>query len=125
MRVSVIGAGIAGLTCALELAERGVEVELLERAAQLGAGGCSWYAGGMLAPWCERESSPPLITRLGIESLRWWREHFPGTVERGTLPSVYSSIRVIGRAAKPGARRTVKLQRKALTRASCCQTTKN
>jgi len=85
VRVTVIGAGIAGLSCALELAERSVEVELLERSAQLAGGGCSWYAGGMLAPWCERESSEPLITRLGIESIRWWREHFPGTVERGTL----------------------------------------
>ena len=51
MRVTVIGAGVAGLTCALELAERGVAVEILERSAQLGAPGCSWFAGGMLAPW--------------------------------------------------------------------------
>jgi glycine oxidase len=107
MRVSVIGAGIAGLTCALELAERGVEVELLERAAQLGAGGCSWYAGGMLAPWCERESSPPLITRLGIESLRWWREHFPGTVERGTL--VVAHRRDVGELTQFG-RRTAEFE---------------
>ena len=31
MRVTVIGAGVAGLTTALELAERGCEVEVLER----------------------------------------------------------------------------------------------
>ena len=85
MQVSVIGAGVAGLTCALELAERGVAVEVLERAARLGAGSCSWFAGGMLAPWCEQENSGPLITRLGVESLRWWREHFADTVVRGTL----------------------------------------
>ena len=85
MRVSVIGAGIAGLACALELVERGAEVEVLERAAALPAAGCSWYAGGMLAPWCERESSEALIAELGAEGLAWWRRRFPGTVTRGTL----------------------------------------
>jgi len=85
VQVTVIGAGVAGLTCALELAERGVAVEVLERAPRLDGAGCSWFAGGMLAPWCERESSEPLIAELGAESLGWWRTHFPGTVARGTL----------------------------------------
>jgi glycine oxidase len=85
MRVAVIGAGIAGLACALELAERGAAVEVYERAAQPGTGGCSWFAGGMLAPWCERESAEPLIAQLGEESLPWWQRHFPGTVRNGTL----------------------------------------
>ena len=85
MRVSVIGAGVAGLACALELAERGASVTVLERAAALGAGGCSWFAGGMLAPWCELETSEPLISELGAESLEWWRQRFAGTVSRGTL----------------------------------------
>ncbi|TLY59313.1 MAG: FAD-dependent oxidoreductase [Gammaproteobacteria bacterium] len=85
MRVTVIGAGVAGLACALELAERGVSVEVLERGARLGAAGCSWYAGGMLAPWCELESSGPLIAQLGAESIPWWQERFPGTVVNGTL----------------------------------------
>jgi len=85
VQVTVIGAGVAGLTCALELAERGVAVEVLERNAQLGARGCSWFAGGMLAPWCELENSPALIAELGAESLPWWRERFAGTMTRGTL----------------------------------------
>lgn len=85
MRVTVIGAGVAGLTCALELAERGAEVEVLERASEPGGAGCSWFAGGMLAPWCELESSPPLVAGLGQEGLAWWREHFPGTSVNGTL----------------------------------------
>jgi glycine oxidase len=85
VQVTVIGAGIAGLTCALELAERGAAVELLERAAHLGAGSCSWFAGGMLAPWCERESSEALVAELGAESLGWWRARFPGVVVNGTL----------------------------------------
>jgi len=85
VRVTVIGAGVAGLACALELAERGVAVEILERSAQLGAPGCSWFAGGMLAPWCELESCDPLIARLGAESIPWWQERFAGTVVNGTL----------------------------------------
>jgi glycine oxidase len=85
MRVTVIGAGVAGLACAIELAERGAAVELLERAASLTAAGCSWYAGGMLAPWCELENGGPLVANLGEEGLGWWRRRFPGTVLRGTL----------------------------------------
>ncbi len=85
MRVAVIGAGVAGLTCALELAERGASVEVLERADELPAAGCSWFAGGMLAPWCELESATPLIAQLGAEGILWWRERFPETVANGTL----------------------------------------
>jgi glycine oxidase len=85
MRAIVIGAGVAGLACAVELAERGVTVEVLERGGRLGAACCSWYAGGMLAPWCERESAEPLVATLGVESLAWWAAKFPGTVLRGSL----------------------------------------
>jgi glycine oxidase len=89
VQVSVIGAGVAGLTCALELAERGVAVEVLERAARLAGAGCSWYAGGMLAPWCERESADTLIAQLGEESLKWWPERVPATQVNGTLVVVH------------------------------------
>ena len=85
MRALVLGAGVAGLACAVTLAERGVAVEVLERGERLGAAGCSWYAGGMLAPWCERESSEPEVTALGVESLAWWPSRFPGTLTRGSL----------------------------------------
>jgi len=84
-RVTVIGAGVAGLACAVELAERGAAVEVLERAAGLEGAGCSWYAGGMLAPWCELESATPLIARLGVEGIEWWRQRFPATRVTGTL----------------------------------------
>lgn len=85
MRVTVIGAGVAGLACAVELAERGAAVEVLERGARLGSSSCSWLAGGMLAPWCELASAEPLIARLGAESIAWWRDRFPGTVRNGSL----------------------------------------
>ena len=85
MRATVLGAGVAGLACAVELAERGARVEVLERATQLGEGGCSWYAGGMLAPWCELENAEALVAQLGHESLEWWRARFAGTLTRGSL----------------------------------------
>jgi glycine oxidase len=84
MRVAVIGAGVAGLACAVELAERGARVQLIERAASVGRG-CSWYAGGMLAPWCERENAEELIATLGAAGIDWWCRHVPATARRGTL----------------------------------------
>ncbi|HXS27103.1 MAG TPA: glycine oxidase ThiO [Steroidobacteraceae bacterium] len=83
--VTVAGAGVAGLTCAVELAERGARVEVLERAPTLGPACCSWFAGGMLAPWCELESAERLIAELGEESIGWWGERFSGTALRGSL----------------------------------------
>lgn len=85
MRVSVIGAGIAGLTSALALAERGCTVEVVDRGAGLGAAACSRLAGGMLAPWCERESAEELVVQLGQEALDYWPRQHRGTVRRGSL----------------------------------------
>lgn len=83
--VTVIGAGVMGLTTALALTERGIAVTLLERGASLGLQSCSRYAGGMLAPWCERDSAEPPVLRLGQEALRYWPRVFPATVQRGSL----------------------------------------
>ncbi len=85
MRVAVIGAGVAGLVTALELAGRGIAVELFERGASLGKQACSWAAGGMLAPWCERESAEEAVVTLGRQALDWWPRHYPGTLAHGTL----------------------------------------
>jgi len=71
-RVSIIGAGVAGLTCACELVDRGVEVHIYERSDTLGGGACSWFAGGMLAPWCERESAEQAVVDLGVVAADWW-----------------------------------------------------
>jgi len=85
MRVTVIGAGVVGLTCALELATRGVAVEVIDQEDELGAESASWYAGGMLAPWCELESAEPLVAKLGEQSIGWWRKHVPATAVKGSL----------------------------------------
>jgi len=85
MRVTVIGAGVAGLTAALALAERGAEVEILERSEKLGEDCCSWCAGGMLAPWCEGESAEPEVVELGRKAIAWWAKRVSGVAGNGTL----------------------------------------
>src|ERR1700753_2817632 len=82
--VTVVGAGVAGLTTALELSERGIAVEVIERGQSVGAG-CSRMAGGMLAPWCERAATDEAVMRLGAPSIEWWLRHYPGTVRDGSL----------------------------------------
>lgn len=85
MAITVVGAGVAGLTTALALAERGAAVRVFERGDQLGAAACSRFAGGMLAPRCERESSDELVFTLGRESIRYWSRILPSVVRNGTL----------------------------------------
>jgi glycine oxidase len=83
--VSVIGAGIAGAWQALLFAQAGHAVTLHERSDAGMTESTSYWAGGMLAPYCEAETSEPLISRLGIRSLELWREHFPHTPFNGSL----------------------------------------
>ncbi|MGY3436404.1 MULTISPECIES: FAD-dependent oxidoreductase [unclassified Marinovum] len=69
---SVIGAGVAGLAVASELAARGASVQIFDPAGPPGPHGCSWWAGGMLAPWCEVENAEEPVLRLGQEAFDWW-----------------------------------------------------
>ena len=84
MRATVIGAGVAGLTTALALAERGAKITLVERSRELGAN-ASWLAGGMLAPFCEGESAPQSVVALGQGAIDWWSARVPGVTRQGTL----------------------------------------
>ncbi len=84
MLARVIGAGVAGLCAAYALARAGAEVELVERVGAPGQG-CSRFAGGMIAPWCERESAEPLVTQLGQEALEFWTREIPVATVAGSL----------------------------------------
>lgn len=85
MRVLVRGAGVAGLTAAFELVTRGAAVTVAEIRKGIG-GNASWMAGGMLAPWCERESAEQPVLDLGRGAADWWDAALPGHVMRaGTL----------------------------------------
>lgn len=82
--ISIAGAGVAGLCCAYELARRGCAVTIYEAGATLGANSCSRFAGGMLAPFCERESAEEAVVTLGRQALDWWARVTPVT-RAGTL----------------------------------------
>ncbi|MGL4261300.1 MAG: FAD-dependent oxidoreductase [Afipia sp.] len=83
--INIIGAGIAGSWQALLFARAGYDVTLHERGDAEMTQATSHWAGGMLAPWCEREASEPVISRLGIRSLDLWREQLPETPFNGSL----------------------------------------
>lgn len=85
MRVGVIGAGVAGLVTAVELAERGIAVEVAEHSDTLGERAASRLAGAMLAPWCEREGAEEAVSRLGAGAADWWAARVPSIERRGSL----------------------------------------
>lgn len=82
--VAVLGAGVAGLCVATELVARGAQVTLHDPAGPPGEHHCSWWAGGMLAPWCEYENAEEPVLIHGQEALDWWAARTPVT-RRGTL----------------------------------------
>jgi glycine oxidase len=64
---------------------RGATVTLVDRHADLGPHACSWWAGGMLAPFCEGESAEEPVVRLGQESANWWDAKTQAVHRCGTL----------------------------------------
>ena len=81
----VLGAGVCGLAVAAELVGRGVAVTVVDRAGGPGPHSCSWWAGGMLAPYCEGESAEEPVERRGLGAIDWWDRHAGGVQRRGTL----------------------------------------
>ncbi len=84
-RASVLGAGVAGLCVATELVARGHEVTIFDPAARPGPHGCSWWAGGMLAPFCEGETAEEPVVRLGQKAADWWERQGATVARRGTV----------------------------------------
>jgi len=83
--INIIGAGIAGTWQALLFAQAGCKVTLHERSEPSMTESTGYWAGGMLAPYCESEGAEPVITRLGLRSLDLWREALPQTPFNGSL----------------------------------------
>ncbi|OBF59362.1 glycine oxidase ThiO [Mycobacterium sp. 852002-50816_SCH5313054-b] len=68
--LAVVGGGVIGLSVARRAAQAGWAV----RVHRTGDAGASWVAGGMLAPHSEGWPGEERLLRLGLESLRLWRE---------------------------------------------------
>ena len=83
--IRILGAGVMGLVIATELVSRGHAVELVDPEAAPGPHACSWWAGGMLAPFCERESAEEAVERHGLTAIDWWDRHAGGVSRNGTL----------------------------------------
>lgn len=85
MKITVRGSGVAGLCVAAELTARGHQVTVTDPHHGPGAHGCSWWAGGMLAPDCEGFSAEEPVVRLGRSAADWWQAQGAEVVRRGTL----------------------------------------
>lgn len=83
--ITILGAGVMGLSIASELTSRGVHCRIIDPMGDPGPHGCSWWAGGMLAPYCEEESADPTVVRLGLDAARWWQDHGATLHHSGTL----------------------------------------
>lgn len=83
--LTILGAGVVGLAVASELARRGVDLRIVDPAGGPGPQGCSWWAGGMLAPCCEGETAEEPVTRLGLEAAGWWQAMGAQVAYRGSL----------------------------------------
>ncbi len=82
---TIIGAGVAGLCVASALTRRGVPVRIIDRHGAPAGHSCSWWAGGMLAPFCEGETAEEPVVRLGQQAADWWERHDVPVVRHGSL----------------------------------------
>ncbi len=82
---TIIGGGVAGLCIARALRDRGADVRIIDRGGDIGPHACSWWAGGMLAPFCEGESAEEPVVRLGQEAASWWQDKTGLVTQNGSL----------------------------------------
>ncbi len=83
--ITIRGAGVAGLCIASELTARGIPVRLRDPHPLPGPQACSWWAGGMLAPFCEGETAEEPVERLGQKAAGWWADNGAEVTQNGSL----------------------------------------
>ncbi len=72
--IKIIGTGVVGLTIAERLLNAGQQVQIITANSGVDDCCCSWWAGGMLAPFCEMESAEPLVGELSPASMNYWKQ---------------------------------------------------
>jgi len=96
MKVIVVGAGLAGLACAVELADNGYEVEVLEKRPVLGGRVSSWLDKD--GDWVETaphvirgsyKSLLALMERVGIaDRIQWKKQQLVYASKGGKISSI-------------------------------------
>lgn len=91
-RIAVIGAGVIGLSCALELKRRGADVVVYERGTELGAG-VTVRAAGMLGAAFEwaLEAGQPALAALARRAGEMWPDFAAMVEQQGGGPVEFSS----------------------------------
>ena len=74
MKIVIVGAGIAGKLCALNLKQAGHDVAVFERHARYSEAATSFVAAGLLTPLAETANGDPDIAALGKIGLRLWQD---------------------------------------------------
>ncbi|WP_243264845.1 FAD-dependent oxidoreductase [Sulfitobacter sp. DSM 110093] len=82
--ITIIGGGVAGLWAARACLAQGLRPRLVDRSGAPGPHCCSWWAGGMLAPFCEGALSEPAVVTHGTRAADMWSDVTEVT-RRGTL----------------------------------------
>ena len=85
LNLLIKGFGVSSLVTAWELHKYGHKITISSPICSP-IGSASWYAGGMLAPFCEREAADIFVQQKGIDAIKWWKENFPSFVKtKGTI----------------------------------------
>jgi glycine oxidase len=84
----VVGAGVIGLACAWRCAQRGLDVLVLEREPEPGAG-ASVVAAGMLAPVTEAEFGEEALLALNLAGAELWPAFAAELSERSGVDTGY------------------------------------
>lgn len=72
--ITIIGSGIVALTVAEQLIDKNIRVRIITKSKGVDSSLCSWWAGGMLAPFCEMESAEALVGELAPISMQYWQQ---------------------------------------------------
>ena len=83
--VTILGAGVMGLSMAIECVARGASVQIIDTNGPPANHACSWWAGGMLAPVSEGVITESEIVKHGKRAADWWAEQNVPVQRNGTL----------------------------------------